>query len=180
MRNLLFLCTGNSARSILAEAILNRLGEGRWRGFSAGSRPLGRVNPRAVALLEARGHPTAGLASKGWELFAADDAPRMDAIITVCDSAAGEACPVWPGHPLTAHWGMPDPAAVAGDERAAGAAFEAAYDLLHRRITALLAIPLEGLSPAEAKAAIGRIGEETPPGLAPAPAMPLPRPGGRR
>jgi arsenate reductase len=158
MPNVLFLCTGNSARSILAEAILNRLGNGHWTGFSAGSKPVGRVNPHALGLLQVRGHPVTGLASKRWDVFAGPEAPAMDLIITVCDSAAGEACPAWPGHPLTSHWGMPDPAAVTGDDAAIGAAFAETYDALHRRLSALLAIPLADLSRADAKAAIDRIG----------------------
>jgi arsenate reductase len=156
--NILFLCTGNSARSILAEATLNRLGNGEWTGFSAGSNPVGRVNPHALALLRAHGHDVSGLASKHWDAFAGPGAPAMDLIITVCDSAAGEACPVWPGHPMTSHWGMPDPAAVTGDDEAIGAAFAETYDALHRRISALLALPLADLPRDDARAAIDRIG----------------------
>lgn len=157
--NVLFLCTGNSARSILAEALLNQMGAAKgWRGHSAGSNPVGRVNPYALALLEARGHDVSGLSSKRWDLFAGPDAAPMDLIITVCDSAAGESCPVWPGHPLTCHWGMPDPAAVTGDETAVQEAFARTYDTLHRRLSALLALPLDGMAPAEARAAINAIG----------------------
>ncbi len=137
-RNVLFLCTGNSARSILAEAILNARGAGRFRAFSAGSRPAGRVHPAALRQLEQAGLPTAGLRSKGWDEFAAPGAPAMDLIITVCDNAAREPCPVWPGHPAAAHWSTPDPAAAAGD---LAGAFGDAYALLDRRITALLALP---------------------------------------
>ncbi len=160
MPDVLFLCTGNSARSILAEVLLNHLGRGEWRGWSAGSRPVGRVNPHALALLRARGHDVSGLSSRRWDAFAGADAPPMDLVITVCDSAAGEACPVWPGHPLTSHWGMPDPAAATSDEGATAAAFAAAYDTLHRRISALVALPLADLTPAEARAAIDRIGRD--------------------
>ena len=114
--NVLFLCTGNSARSILAEAILNHDGAGRFRAFSAGSRPKGAVHPLALKVLESHGYPTEGLASKSWDAFAGPDAPVMDFVFTVCDSAAGEACPFWPGKPVTAHWGIEDPAAVEGTE----------------------------------------------------------------
>jgi arsenate reductase len=158
MPNVLFLCTGNSARSILAEVLLNHLGNGDWRGFSAGSNPVGRVNPHALTLLQAKGHDVSGLSSKRWDVFAGPDAPAMDLIVTVCDSAAGETCPVWPGHPLTAHWGMPDPAAASGDAAAIDAAFLATYAALQRRLSALIAVPLAELSPADARAAIDRIG----------------------
>ncbi len=135
-RNVLFLCTGNSCRSILAECILNRLGEGRFRGFSAGSRPAGAIHPRALALLARRGHPTGGLRSKGWGEFAAEGAPVMDAVISVCDNAADEVCPVWPGRPANAHWGLPDPAAFRGSEAEAEAFFAEVYarieDLISR------------------------------------------------
>ena len=132
--NVLFLCTGNSARSILSEAILNRLGEGRFRAYSAGSKPVGRVNPGAVELLRRREYPTDGLRSKSWDEFAGPDAPAMDYIITVCNNAAGETCPVWPGHPATEHWDIADPAGVGetGEERRA--AFEEAYAVLRKRI----------------------------------------------
>lgn len=156
MANVLFLCTGNSARSILAEVLLNCLGGGRFRAWSAGSDPVGSVNPHALDLLAARGHDTAALRSKRWDEFAAPGAPVMDIIITVCASAAGEACPVWPGHPLTSHWGMPDPAAHTGD--AARAAFVSTHDALHRRLSALAVLPLAGLSVAETKAALDKIG----------------------
>jgi arsenate reductase len=156
--NVLFLCTGNSARSILAEVLLNHLGKGEWRGWSAGSNPVGRVNPQALALLTARGHDIAGLSSKRWDVFAGPDAPPMDLVITVCDSAAGEACPAWPGHPLTSHWGMPDPAAAAGDDAAIAAAFADTYAKLEERLSALTALPLMALPAAQAKAAIDRIG----------------------
>lgn len=154
---MLFLCTGNSARSILGEVLLNHLGGGVWRGWSAGSNPVGHVNPHALALLAERGHDVAGLSSKRWDVFAGPDAPVMDVIITVCDAAAGEACPVWPGHPLTSHWGMPDPAA-APDATSARAAFAATYDTLHRRLFALIALPLSDMDAFQTKAALDRIG----------------------
>ena len=158
MPNVLVLCTGNSARSILAEALLNQLGNGVWRGFSAGSKPVGRINPHALALLEAKGHDITCLSSKSWDVFAGPDAPPMDLIITVCDSAAGESCPVWPGHPLLSHWGIPDPASVSGDQAEIDTAFAATYDKLHQRISALVALPLHQLPRAQAKAFIDRIG----------------------
>ena len=134
IRNVLFLCTGNSARSILSEAILNRLGEGRYRAFSAGSSPVGRVNPGALELLERRSYPTEGLRSKSWDEFAGDGAPAMDYVITVCNNAAGETCPVWPGHPATEHWDIDDPAGVGETDEERRAAFEEAYAVLEKRI----------------------------------------------
>ena len=157
MPNVLFLCTGNSARSILGEVLLNHLGGGAWRGWSAGSNPVGRVNPYAVALLVERGYAVEGLSSKRWDVFAGPGAPAMDVIITVCDAAAGEACPVWPGHPLTSHWGMPDPAA-APDAASARAAFAATCDTLHRRLSALVALPFSDMDTVVSKAALDRIG----------------------
>ncbi len=132
--NVLFLCTGNSARSIFAEALIGRLGEGRFRGFSAGSHPKGAVHPLALDLLESLVYRTEGLRSKGWEEFARPEAPVMDFVFTVCDNAAGEICPVWPGSPVTAHWGVPDPAAAEGDTIAKKTAFRAAYRQLENRI----------------------------------------------
>lgn len=140
--NVLVLCTGNSARSILGEAIVNRLGEGRFRGFSAGSFPKGKVHPGALRLLERHGYPIDGLRSKSWDEFAGADAAPIDVIITVCDNAAGEVCPVWPGHPVMAHWGLPDPAVIEGDETAIDAAFEAAYSALSKRIAELVQLPI--------------------------------------
>ena len=160
--NTLFLCTGNSARSVLAEAILNDLGCGRFRAFSAGSHPSGRVNPFALELLTARGHPVTGLGSKSWDEFAAGpanpDPPNMGFIITVCDNAAGAACPLWPGHPATAHWGVEDPATVEGSDADKRAAFLQAYAILRRRIEAFLLLPLETLDPAAAKTRLQGIG----------------------
>ena len=138
MKNVLFLCTGNSARSILAEAFLNSVGGGRLRAFSAGSRPAGKVNPLALELLESKGIGTAGPRSKSWDEFAAPGAPRMDYVFTVCDSAAVETCPVWPGHPVKAHWGVPDPAAVQGSDEEKRKAFLAAFAALSARIRAFL------------------------------------------
>ena len=157
--NVLFLCTGNSARSILAEALLNALGEGRFRAFSAGSHPAGRVNPFALDYLRVRGHDVEGLHSKGWEAFADPGMPAMDFVITVCDNAAGEICPVWPGHPLIAHWGVPDPAGVVGSDDAKRAAFAAAAAALEARILALVALPLASLDRTAAQRAVRAIAE---------------------
>lgn len=141
--NVLFLCTGNSARSILAEAILNKDGAGRFRAFSAGSFPKGEVHPAATGLLDELGYPTAGFRSKSWDEFASNSAPPLDFIFTVCDNAAGELCPVWPGKPVTAHWGVDDPATAEGP--AEGPAFWAAYQALRRRIELFLALPLDSI-----------------------------------
>lgn len=141
--NVLFLCTGNSARSILAEAILNKEGAGRFRAFSAGSFPKGEVHPAALSLLSGLGHPVDGYRSKSWDEFAAKGAPPLDFIFTVCDNAAGEVCPIWPSKPVTAHWGIEDPAAVEGDGQRA--AFWTAYRALQRRITLFLALPLQSI-----------------------------------
>ena len=141
-RNVLFLCTGNSARSILAEALLNRDGGGRFRAVSAGSFPKGAVHPMALEILREHGFPTDGLRSKSWDEFAVAGAPPLDLIVTVCDNAAGETCPVWPGHPARAHWGIADPAAVEGDGQRA--AFEEAYRLLETRIADLLSGQADG------------------------------------
>ena len=138
--NILVLCTGNSARSILLESLLNHLGAGQVTAFSAGSRPAGRVNPHAIALLAREGHATEGFRSKSWDVFGTEDAPGMDIVITVCGTAAGETCPVWPGTPLRAHWGVEDPAAA--PEAEAPAAFAEAYGILRRRAEAFLAQPV--------------------------------------
>ena len=145
--NVLFLCTGNSARSIIAECLLNRLGHGKFHGFSAGSHPAGEVNPGAIAELERNGFDTAalGLRSKDWEEFASPDAPQMDFVFTVCDKAAAETCPVWPGQPMTAHWGIKDPAAVEGDEETARHAFARAYRELRNRISIFIELPIKSL-----------------------------------
>src|SRR5436190_98984 len=140
--NVLFLCTGSSARSILAEAILNKIGGGKFRAYSAGSQPKGQVNSNTLQLLERLGYDTSGYRSKSWTVFANPAAPHLDFIFTVCDDAAGEACPVWPGQPMTAHWGIPDPAAATGTDAEIAAAFNEAYRMLHRRIEAFAALPI--------------------------------------
>ena len=155
--NVLVLCTGNSARSILGEALFNTLGKGRFKAFSAGSKPAGRVNPGAIELLQEKGISTEGLRSKSWDEFAAPGAPEVDFIFTVCDNAAGEACPIWPGKPATAHWGIPDPAYVESDE-ARRAAFRKAYDQLARRIRLLMALPIEKLDKLALKEKLAEIG----------------------
>ena len=157
--NILVLCTGNSARSILGEGLFNHLGAGRVRAYSAGSRPSGQVNPVALETLEKHGIPLPEARSKSWDEFAAPGAAKIDYIFTVCASAAGEACPIWPGHPTTAHWGIDDPAHVEPLE-ARRAAFELAYQALYKRIDAFLKLPLENLSAAEIKTAAQRIHEE--------------------
>ena len=159
MRKVLFLCTGNSARSILAEALLNHLGGQRFRAYSAGSRPTGTVNPHALATLRDLGVAAPEARSKNWDEFAAPGVPPMDLIITVCDNAAGEVCPIWPGRPTTAHWGVPDPAAMTGSEAQVRQAFRDAAVTLQRRIDLLLALPvstLEAASIGDELRAIGR------------------------
>ena len=154
--NVLFLCTGNSARSILAEAILDRKGAGRFRAFSAGSFPKGEVHPAALNLLQASGYRTERFHSKSWDKFAAAGAPDLDFIFTVCDNAAGETCPVWPGKPLSAHWGIEDPAAVEGEDQPL--AFRNAYRQLERRIDLFLALPLESIDEATLAKRLREIG----------------------
>jgi arsenate reductase len=161
--NVLFLCTGNSARSILAEQLLNRWGEGKFRGFSAGSFPKGKVHPIALELLRHMNLPTEGLRSKSWDEFAAAGAPAMDFVFTVCDNAAGEVCPIWLGRPITAHWGVQDPAAVEGSETQKWAAFRKAFHELESRIKAFTSLPVQTLERGRLKEhleAIGRIGED--------------------
>jgi len=143
--NVLFLCTGNSARSILAEAVLNNQGQGRFKAFSAGSYPKGTVHPLALALLKREGLPTEGLRSKSWDEFARPGAPPLDFVFTVCDNAAGELCPVWPGQPMTGHWGQPDPAAVEGTDLEKTNAFREAFRTLERRIGLFMALPISTL-----------------------------------
>jgi protein-tyrosine-phosphatase len=143
--NVLFLCTGNSARSILAESIMRKDGQGRFRSFSAGSQPKGQVNPFALKVLERLNYPAEGMRSKSWQEFASPDAPVMDFVFTVCDSAAGESCPVWPGQPMTAHWGIEDPAAVEGTDIQKEAAFVAAFRYLKNRIGVFTNLPLRGI-----------------------------------
>jgi arsenate reductase len=143
--NVLFLCTGNSARSILAEAILNRRGKGQFKAFSAGSHPKGVVHPLALALLERKGLSTEGLRSKAWDEFAKPGAPELNFVFTVCDNAAGEVCPIWPGQPMTAHWGQPDPAAVEGTDLDKTSAFREAFRMLERRIEMFTSLPIASL-----------------------------------
>jgi arsenate reductase len=157
--NVLFLCTGNSARSILAESLLNQLGRGRFRAYSAGSQPAGRVNPFALDLLEKNRFPTAELHSKSWDEFSQPDAPHFDFVITVCDNAAGEVCPVWPGQPMTAHWGIPDPAAVAGSDEAKHHAFVTAMNQLQRRISMFISLPFHTLDSMKLQQAVRDIGQ---------------------
>lgn len=156
--NILFLCTGNSARSILAEALFNALGGGRVRAWSAGSRPAGQVNPFALALLDEQGLDTAGLRSKSWDEFAAPGAPALDLVVTVCGNAANETCPVWPGNFLRAHWGVDDPAAVAGGDEEKRAAFMKAYALLAERILTFLSLSFETMDRAELQRHLDEIG----------------------
>lgn len=143
--NVLFLCTHNSARSVLAESIMNRLGEGKFKGYSAGSMPSGRINPLAIDLLKSLNYDTSQLRSKSWDEFAGPDAPVFDFIFTVCDNAASEVCPIWPGHPMTAHWGIEDPSAAQGTEAERRLAFAEAYRMLSQRIGAFVNLPLESL-----------------------------------
>ena len=143
--NILFLCTGNSARSIIAEAIMNRVGTGKFKAYSAGSHPRGEINPHALHLLHNLGYDLSGLRSKSWDAFAVEGAPPLDFVITVCDDAAGEVCPVWPGHPVTAHWGMPDPAAVEGSPVEIALAFSETHRILGNRISLFASLPYAGL-----------------------------------
>jgi arsenate reductase len=156
--NVLFLCTGNSARSILAESILRKDGAGRFIAFSAGNHPKGVVNPFALEVLAAHGYPAEGSRSKSWDEFAAPDAPKMDFVFTVCDNAAGEACPVWPGQPMSAHWGIEDPAAVEGTDIDKGRAFNEAFRYMRNRIAAFVALPLKSLDALSLKAKLREIG----------------------
>jgi arsenate reductase len=158
----LFLCTGNSARSILAECLLSRLGAGRFRAHSAGSHPKGAVHPLALRLLRELGYDVVGLRSKSWNEFAQDGAPALDFVFTVCDDAAGEVCPVWPGQPLTAHWGMPDPGAVVGTEAEQIAAFHRAYIALEGRIRLFTALPIDALSRLSLQHELDTIGRSRP------------------
>ncbi|OIN86514.1 MAG: hypothetical protein AUJ12_06130 [Alphaproteobacteria bacterium CG1_02_46_17] len=155
----LFLCTANSARSILSEALLRHEGKERFQSFSAGSKPSSKVNPVAVQLLAMRGIPIDGLSSKSWHIFEGESAPQMDFVFTVCGNARDEECPVWPGHPVTAHWGISDPAAVTGSDVERLAAFESAYALLQKKIRMLIALPLENMSDSERRAACKDIGD---------------------
>ncbi len=156
--NVLFLCTGNSARSVLAETILNHTGKGRFKAYSAGSHPNGQVNPYAIKYLQQQGLPTEGLRSKSWDEFAAPGAPHFDFIITVCDNAAGEVCPVWPGKPTSGHWGIEDPAAVEGTDEQKLAAFAHAFTLMNRRISLLINLPDAKLETQAIKQELNQIG----------------------
>jgi len=143
--NVLFLCTGNSARSIMAEAIMNRLGQGKFRGYSAGSQPKGAVHPQALAILRRLNYEVGGFRSKSWEEFSKPGAPEMDFVFTVCDNAAAESCPVWPGQPMTAHWGVPDPAEATGTEAEIGYSFSEAFRMLNARISIFVSLPMRSL-----------------------------------
>jgi arsenate reductase (thioredoxin) len=157
--NVLFLCTGNSARSILAETILNAKGKGKFKAFSAGSYPTGKVNPFAIELLNQRHYPTAGLRSKNWNEFAAPGAPTLDFVVTVCDNAAGEICPVWPGQPISAHWGVEDPAAVEGTDEEKRKAFLRAFTVLQRRISLFVSLQLDQIDKLSLQSNLREIGK---------------------
>lgn len=160
----LFLCTGNSCRSIMAEAIMNRIGRGRFKAYSAGSMPTGTVNPHAIQLLEAMHHDTSDFRSKSWEAFSRGqnpDAPELDFVFTVCDNAAGEVCPIWPGQPMTAHWGMPDPAAVEGSKAEIGIAFADTYRMLNNRISLFMNLPMASLDRLTLQKRLQDIGQST-------------------
>jgi protein-tyrosine-phosphatase len=160
--NVLFLCTGNSARSIIAECIMNRLGAPRFRAYSAGSHPAGHVNPYALELLSNLNYPIADLRSKNWDEFAAPGAPALDFVFTVCDNAAGEVCPVWPGRPMTAHWGLPDPAAVEGCEAEKRVAFSQTYRMLNNRISIFASLGLDALDRMSLQRRLDQIGGQQP------------------
>jgi arsenate reductase len=160
--NVLFLCTGNSARSILGEAIITSLGQGRFVGFSAGSHPKGAVHPLALDLLQQMHLPTSNLRSKSWDEFEIAGAPIMDFVFTVCDDAAGEACPIWPGQPMTAHWGLPDPAAVEGSDVECRRAFRQTYAALENRIKLFLALPMSSLDRMSLQRRLDAIGQKPP------------------
>jgi arsenate reductase (thioredoxin) len=157
--HVLFLCTGNSARSILAEVLLNSRGQGRFKAYSAGSQPVGRVNPHALEFLRQAGLPTEGLRSKSWDEFAQPGAPSLDFVFTVCDNAAHEVCPIWPGQPVTAHWGLPDPAAVQGSDADKQQAFRETFVALDRRIGLLTSLPIAGLDQLALARRVAEIGK---------------------
>jgi arsenate reductase (thioredoxin) len=157
--NVLFLCTGNSARSIMAEALVTTMGQGRFRGFSAGSRPGGKVNPFAIEQVRATGYPVDNLRSKSWDEFAGPDAPQMDFIVTVCDNAAGEVCPVWPGHPVSAHWGFEDPAAVEGSDEEKRAAFSKIFRQIMARMNTFVNLPVDMLDKNAIRSEMRKIGD---------------------
>lgn len=158
--NVLFLCTGNSARSILAEAIMNAMGGGRFKAYSAGSFPKGQVHPMALDLLKKSGHDISGLRSKSWDEFAAPDAPEMDFVFTVCDNAANEVCPIWPGQPMTAHWGLPDPAAVVENDVEQRLAFADTYRMLSNRIRIFTSLPIRSLDELSLQGRLNEIGRD--------------------
>lgn len=160
--NVLFLCTGNSARSIIAEAVLNRLGRGKFKAYSAGSQPRGDVHPYALQLLKTLNYDTSFARSKNWEEFAVPDAPQMDFVFTVCDNAANEACPVWPGQPMTAHWGIPDPAAVEGTDAEKHFAFDDTYRMLNNRISIFTSLPMTSLDKLALQRRLDEIGRDVP------------------
>jgi len=160
--NVLFLCTGNSARSILAESILNGEGGGRFKAYSAGSQPKGAVHPYALDLLKKMNHPTAGLRSKSWDEFAAEGAPKMDFVFTVCDNAASEVCPIWPGQPMSAHWGIPDPAAAEGTKTEKRLAFAEAYRAMLNRISIFTSLPMKSLDRLSLQKRLDEIGSTLP------------------
>jgi arsenate reductase len=158
--NILLLCTGNSARSVMAEALINTLGAGRFRAYSAGSHPTGKVNPFAIEQVRALGYPVENLRSKSWDEFAQSGAPQMDFVVTVCDNVAGEMCPLWPGHPVTAHWGFPDPAAVEGSDEVKRAAFAQTMRQIRNRLQLFLSLPLETLDRMAIESRMREIGHE--------------------
>jgi protein-tyrosine-phosphatase len=160
--NVLFLCSGNSARSIMAEAILNRLGMGKFKGYSAGSHPKGAVNPHTLTVLRKSNFDVSKLRSKSWAEFTSPDAPKLDFVFTVCDDAAKEACPIWPGQPMTAHWGLPDPAKAQGTEAEQALAFADAYRMLYQRISILVSLPLDKLSKLSLQKHLDEIGQSQP------------------
>jgi arsenate reductase len=157
--NVLFLCTHNSARSVIAEAVMNELGKGRFKAYSAGSMPSGRVNPYAIDMLSKLGYDVSGVRSKSWDEFAGPDAPKMDFVFTVCDDAANETCPYWPGQPMTAHWGLPDPSRTEGSEAEIRAAFADTHRMLYQRIGIFKNLPLAALDSLSLKAKLDQIGQ---------------------
>ncbi len=166
--NVLFLCTGNSARSIMAEAITNRLAQGKFRAYSAGSQPKGALHPKAVDLLRKLNYEVSGFRSKSWEEFSRPDVPHLDFVFTVCDNAAAETCPVWPGQPMTAHWGVPDPVAVTGNEAEIGLAFADAYRMLYNRISIFVSLPIRSLDQLSLQKRLNEIGSVNDGGTKPA------------
>jgi protein-tyrosine-phosphatase len=158
--NVLFLCTGNSARSIMAEAILNREGRGKFRAFSAGSQPAGKVNPLAINLLRKLNYDVSALRSKSWDEFATPDAPPLDFVFTVCDNAASEVCPIWPGQPMSAHWGLPDPAKATGNDAERALAFDDCFRMLNQRISIFVSLPLANLSKLSLQRRLDEIGRQ--------------------